>query len=348
MLWADKYRPKDLAHMDVHRHIAESLQKLVEGGDFPHLLFYGPSGGGKKTRIMGLLRHYFGNGVDRLKSEHKTYKINEKSVEVSTISSQYHIEVNPSEAGTADRIVVMTLIKEIAESAPLDSSTNARSFKVIILNEVDALTRGAQQALRRTMEKYMRTCRLILTASTTSKIIDPLRSRCLGVRIPLPTIEEVVGVLTYVGKKEGFTLPAPFAQTVAESSGGNLRRALLTLEACKAQQFPFTPDQPVAPPDWEAYIALVAKEMLTEQSPKQILEVRGQLYELLANCIPPEVIVRQLCTELLKSLDTDMKCQVVHWAAHYEHSIKLGSKPIVHLEAFVCKFMHLYRKAMTM
>lgn len=347
MLWTDKYRPRDLDQMDIHKDICEKLKGVVTEGDFPHLLFYGPSGGGKKTRIMALLRHYFGNGVERLKSEHKTYKVNEKAVEVTTLSSQYHIEVNPSEAGTADRVVIMTLIKEIAESAPLDNSSS-KSFKVIILSEVDQLSRGAQQALRRTMEKYVKTCRIILTASTTSKIIDPLQSRCLGIRVPLPRPDEVVGVLNFVAKKEGLQLPPAFAQQIAESSGGNLRRAILTLETCKVQQYPFAVDQVISPPDWEAYIALVAKEMCTEQSPKQILEVRGQLYELLANCIPPEVIMRNLSGELMKNLDNNMKCEVARWAAHYEHSIKCGSKAIFHLEAFVCKFMYLYRKALNM
>ena len=347
MLWADKYRPRELDQMEIHKDICEKLKKVVSESDFPHLLFYGPSGGGKKTRIMALLRHYFGSGVERLKNEHKTYKVHEKQVEVSTLSSQYHIEVNPSEAGTSDRIVIMTMIKEIAESAPLDS-TGARSFKVIILTEVDQLSRGAQQALRRTMEKYVKTCRLILVANTTSKIIDPLKSRCLGIRVPLPRSDEIVGVLTHVAKKEGFQLSPDFAQQIAEGSGGNLRRAILSLEAAKVQHYPFTAEQTIPQPDWEAYLEVVAKGMCTEQSPKQILEVRGQLYEVLASCITPETILTNLAGQLMKNLDTSMKCQVARWAAHYEHLMKRGSKPIVHLEAFVAKFMYLYRKAINM
>eukprot|EP00993_Chasmostoma_nieuportense_P001763 NODE_2614_length_1136_cov_67.844400_g2494_i0.p1 GENE.NODE_2614_length_1136_cov_67.844400_g2494_i0~~NODE_2614_length_1136_cov_67.844400_g2494_i0.p1 ORF type:complete len:346 (+),score=92.55 NODE_2614_length_1136_cov_67.844400_g2494_i0:65-1102(+) len=343
MLWVDKYRPKELDALDVHTVLTSRLKRLVSNGDCPHLLVFGPSGAGKKTRVMALLRHYFGPGVERLKAEHKTYKATEsKSVEVSTLSSQHHIEINPSEVGIYDRVVVMTPIKEIAESAPLD--TTSKGTKVIILNEVDQLTRSAQQALRRTMEKHMKTCRLILLATTTSKVIAPLRSRCLGVRVPAPTCAEIATVLASVAKKEGLTLPEQLADRIAHSSDRNLRRAILMLESTKVQSYPFTADQSIVRTDWENYIALIAREMCAEQSPKQILEVRGKLYELLANCIPPDIIFQRLSREL-STLAEGLTAEVAHWAAHYEHRSQLGSKPIFHLEAFVCKFMHLYKCA---
>lgn len=118
--------------------------------------------------------------------------------------------MNPSDAGFHDNVVVNTVIKEIAQYHPIDSASQ-KSFKgthsdycsllyrclcvcllpVVVLSEVDRLSKGAQHALRRTMEKYSSSCRIILCCNSPSKVIEPVRSRCLGIRIPAPSEEQV-------------------------------------------------------------------------------------------------------------------------------------------------------------
>uniref|UniRef100_A0A8C4EW52 Replication factor C subunit 3 n=1 Tax=Dicentrarchus labrax TaxID=13489 RepID=A0A8C4EW52_DICLA len=316
-LWLDKYRPTSLGKLDYHKEQATQLKNLVQCGDFPHLLVYGPSGAGKKTRIMCLLRELYGAGVEKLRIEHQTIVApSKKKIEINTIASNYHLEVNPSDAGNQDRVVIQELIKTVAQSQQIQSSTQ-REFKVVLLTEVDRLTKDAQHALRRTMEKYMGTCRLILCSTSTSKVIGPIRSRCLAIRVPLPSTEEVCNVLTSVCKKEGLLLPPELAKQISEKSGRNLRKALLMCEACRVQ----------------------IKEVL-------LLEVRARLYELLTHCIPPDVIMKGLVTELLSNCDGQLKTEVAHMAAYYEHRLQLGSKAIYHLEAFTAKFMAIYKKFM--
>ncbi|KAH9728639.1 Replication factor C subunit 3 [Citrus sinensis] len=203
------------------------LSLRVTEQDCPHLLFYGPPGSGKKTLIMALLRQVFGPGAEKAGSRNI-------DLELTTLSSANHVELSPSDAGFQDRYVVQEVIKEMAKNRPIDTK-GKRGFKVLVLNEVDKLSREAQHSLRRTMEKYSASCRLILCCNSSSKVTEAIRSRCLNIRINSPTEEQV----------------------------------------------------------------------------------RGKLYELLLNCVPPVVVLKRLLYELLKRLDAEIKHEVCHWAAYY-------------------------------
>lgn len=342
-LWVDKYRPTSLSKLDFHKEQATSLKRLVQSGDFPHLLIYGPSGAGKKTRMVCILRELYGNGVEKLRIEHMEFMTpSKKKVEISTIASNYHIEMNPSDAGIYDRVVVMELLKQVAQTHCID--TSHREFKVVVLTEVDRLTKDAQHALRRTMEKYTATCRLILCCNSTSKVIPAIRSRCLGIRVPAPTINEICTVLQHVCRKESLSLPPELAKRIAEKSERNLRKALLLCEACKVQQYPFSADQLIPDCEWEVFLRETASMIIQEQSPKRLLEVRGRYYELLTHCIPPEIIFKNLLGELVVNCDGSLKAEVTQLAAQYQHQTQLGTKAIFHLEAFTAKFMRIYKQ----
>ena len=297
---------------------------------------------------MALLREIFGSGVEKVKLEHRTFKPNpSKTIELATLGSNYHIECNPSDVGNNDRLVIQEVIKEIASHSTLHGqavNSNNKNFKVVVLNEVDKLSKQAQAGLRRTMESYSAQCRLILICNSPSKVIEPVRSRTLAIRIPAPSVEDVAHTIIDVAWKENTSCPKELAMNIANMSDRNLRRALLMLEAAKVQQTPLTANQTVLLPDWELYIQRVAREVLQEQSPSKLIHVREMLYELLGNCIPPEVIMETLTRELMKSLDDSIRHEVVYWAAFYEHRIRTGSKDIFHLEAFVAKFMAIYKK----
>lgn len=351
MLWVDKHRPPSLDRLSYNDDLTSRLTRMGDEGDIPHLLFYGPNGAGKKTRIMALLRQLFGPGAEKQRLEHREFKTpSNKTIEISTVASNYHIEMNPSDVGNNDRFVVQEIIKEIASSgnvlAKKGDQKKGPSYKVVLLVEVDRLSRQAQAGLRRTMEKASSTCRLIMCCSNPSKVIDPIRSRCLGVRVPAPSEEEICGVLQEVAEKERLSLPDELAARVAKASGRNLRRAILSLEECRVAQYPFEPKMAIPQPDWELYIKAIAQDVCREQSPARLLATRDKLYELLAKCIPADVIIKTLAKELMKNLDDSIKHDVIHWAAFYEHRITQGNKEIFHLEAFVAKFMCIYKKFM--
>ncbi|XP_022659725.1 replication factor C subunit 3-like isoform X2 [Varroa jacobsoni] len=229
-LYVDKYRPRDLDSIDYHKKQAAWLKRLAQGGDLPHLLIYGPPGSGKKTRVMATLKELYGGGVDRLRIEQQVFTTqSKKKIELRTLSSNYHIEVNPSDVGNQDRVVIQELLKGIAQThnvavqAQQDKEERKKTFKVVILTEVERLSKEAQHALRRTMEKYMASCRLILMCNSTTKVIPAIRSRCLGLRVPAPTAHEIVGILQGISKRENLSLPEELAKRIAAESYGNLR-----------------------------------------------------------------------------------------------------------------------------
>ncbi|KAJ3183988.1 Subunit of heteropentameric Replication factor C (RF-C) [Gaertneriomyces sp. JEL0708] len=343
LLWVDKHRPKTLDGLDYHPALTTQLQRLANSGDIPHLLVYGPSGAGKKTRIVSLIREIFGPGVEKLKTDLRPFSTpSGKKIEINIVSSNYHLELTPSDVGIYDRVVAVDLIKEIAQTQQVDAYAK-RHFKVVIINEADALTRDAQAALRRTMEKYTGNLRVIFCCESTSKIISPVRSRCLVVRVPSPENTEICQVLQKVAKAEGIQLPEAFAMRVADASNGNLRRAMLMLEAAKVQRYPFTNDQEVTVADWEQVIRHLAMEILGEQSPARLLKVRGTFYELLTHCVPADIIIKHLAYELMKNVDVKLKSEVIKYAAEFEHRLRLGNKAIFHLEAFAARFMSIYK-----
>lgn len=106
----------------------------------------------------------------------------------------FFYSVNPSDAGIYDRVVITDIIKNIAQTHLIDVG-GQREFRVIVLSEVDELTKDAQHALRRTMEKYVATCRLILCVNSTSRVIPAIKSRCLGIRVPAPSHDDIVKIL---------------------------------------------------------------------------------------------------------------------------------------------------------
>jgi len=162
--------------------------------------------------------------------------------------------VNPSDAGIHDYTVVRELLKDTAQAQTMDLGGGggpSKSFKVVVISEADKLTKDAQHALRRIMEKYMTNCRYILCCNNSSKVIGAIRSRCLGIRVSAPTKLEIVDVLKSVAKKESLRLPDELAVKVADKCGRNLRRAILMLETCRVNSTHLTAEQEVQLCDWE-------------------------------------------------------------------------------------------------
>lgn len=171
--------------------------------------------------------------------------------------------------------------------------------------EVDQLTRDAQHALRRTMEKYSGNCRLILCCEFLSRVIEPLQSRCVAIRVPAPSSDDVRNAVLSVCRKENVNMPEPVLVDLIEKANGNMRRAILMAETatvqsqggliqssqkvrCFEEQAILIMQIPL--PEWELYIKETAQIIVKQQNNEILLKVRERLYEVLSRCIPANVL----------------------------------------------------------
>ena len=204
-IWVEKYRPKKLSEMVGQAEIVSRLQSFVDKKSLPHLLFAGPAGTGKTTAALCIARELFGEGW-----------------------RQNLLELNASDERGID--TVRTKVKDYARTRPIGDVP----YKLILLDESDALTPDAQHALRRTMEMYTHTARFVLDCNFSSRIIEPIQSRCAIFRFRRLSDGEVATMLKRIARAERLTLNGGAIDAITYVSEGDMRHAINVLQAAAA------------------------------------------------------------------------------------------------------------------
>lgn len=200
-VWIEKYRPESLSDVAGHETIVERLENYIEQNDLPHLLFAGPAGVGKTTCSVAIAKEIYGEQWQ-----------------------ENFLELNASDERGID--VVRDRIKSFARS-----SFGGYNYRIIFLDEADALTSDAQSALRRTMEQFSHNTRFVLSCNYSSKIIDPIQSRCTVFRFSPLADDAVAEQIRGIADVEGIDITEEGVEALVYAAGGDMRKAINDLQA---------------------------------------------------------------------------------------------------------------------
>ena len=307
-IWTEKYRPNDFSEIKGQREIVKRVKAFVEQKNMPHLLFSGPAGVGKTTLALVIVKKMFQD------SWHQNF-----------------LELNASDERGID--IIRHKVKDFARTRAIGDVP----FKIIYLDECDALTREAQQALRRTMENYTQTTRFILSCNYSSKIIDPLQSRCAVFRFKLLEEKDVASIIDKISSEEKIKIDDKAKKALFEVSEGDCRRVENILQSSAAVSKNITEDVIYS-------LASVARpkevnEVLNLALENKFVDARKKLLDVMLNYgLSGLDVIKQIQKEILNlDLDNRKKMDLVDKCGEIEFRLTEGSDQFIQLEALLAK-----------
>jgi len=308
-VWTEKYRPKTLAEIKGQEEIISRLKAFMASGNFPHLLFAGPAGVGKTTAALTIA--------------HSLYKEN---------WAESILELNASDERGID--VVRNKVKDFARTKALADVP----FKLIYLDESDALTKDAQHALRRIMEDYTNTVRFILSCNYSSKIISPIQSRCAVFRFKPLAKKAVVEILEKIKKEEKITITEKALDLIYDASEGDMRKAENLLQACASVT--------------KTIDEKAVTEVVSFAEPKEIKEtielaIKGKFIEAKTKLIDIMVAHGLSAIDTIKQIQKEIwnlnvserkKVELIKACGEYEFRLVEGSNEFIQMSALLAEF----------
>ncbi len=305
-IWTEKFRPKRFDEVFGQSDTVHKVRAFVAARNLPHLLFVGPAGVGKTTLALVIARELYGDSW-----------------------RENVLELNASDERGID--VVRTKVKDFARTRSLGDVP----FKIIYLDECDALTKEAQQALRRTMESYTQTCRFVLSCNYASKIIDPIQSRCAVFKFKPLSHDELITIIDRIAQSEGLTLDQAAKVALIAVCEGDVRRLENILQSCATLRKTISKE--------DVYqMASVAepkeiKDVLILATKGKFLEAREKLLKTMLEYGMAGIdVVKQISKEVW-SLDIpdEHKLRIVIACGEAEFRVVEGADEFIQLEALL-------------
>jgi len=316
--WTEKYRPKSLDEIINQEEVVSSLKNIVKTKAVPHILLVGPPGVGKTATAHAFARDLFGPNY---------------------IEDGYFLEINASDERGIQTI--REKVKMFARQIPMGEY----SFKILFLDESDQLTDDAQHAFRRVMEQFSVTCRFILAANYSNRIIEPIQSRCAVFRFkPLSKIH-VIQYLKRIADNEGLEVDDQAYEVIYDFSEGDMRKAINILQACASiskkieEKTVYEVMGYVSRGEVRRILELALSGKFTDARD----EVRRLLY---IQGIMPSDLISAIYRELFYiDLDEDDKLELLDLLGEVDYRISEGATPEVQLMAFLARLAAKRKRA---
>jgi replication factor C subunit 3/5 len=204
--WSEKYRPGTINNIIYHEKITKVIVNYMELKKLPHLLFYGPPGTGKTSSIVAIAKHYYGEDFQNM-------------VLILNASEERGIET------------VRNRIKQFVTTYGLAENQSTPPFKLIILDEIDAMTDDAQAILRKVVEKYVNNVRFCFICNYLKKINPAIQSRCIIFRFsPIPDIY-LEKFISDICNNENIKMNTNAKRLIIKRTNGDMRKLLNILQS---------------------------------------------------------------------------------------------------------------------
>jgi replication factor C subunit 3/5 len=334
MFLFEKYHSINIQSLIFNREILGQLMHIASNEDIPHIIISGPQGGGKKTLVNFFLEALYDKDVHVL--SYIKYNICGSSTkkEVEIMQSNYHIVIEPTNTNH-DKYILQEIIKQYAMHKSFHIFKNNRKFKTIVIYNVENLANNSQAALRRTMELYAKSCRFIMVCNNLSKLFEPLRSRCRIFCIPLPSVDDILKIVTHISIMENIHLTPSDIEYITNHCKNNLKRAIWYLD-CKRlnSKASITLD--------EVFDNIIETILNIRSDNRNIANIfanviRTDIYNILITNIKGSEIITTLLDKLIARIDDDeIVSRIIQHASDAEYNLVHGRRDIIHIDYFIC------------